>query len=66
MTQLGKAHDAILKDLMRLIRDLAQDGSIGKTDWIIMGDHVPPFQTSHRSRDYLDSIVPYVVLKSQE
>lgn len=57
-------HEVILTDLFRALGELIRSRTIGATDWIIVGDHPPPFSPEVRAIHYVAGQVPYCVIRS--
>jgi hypothetical protein len=59
-----QAHNVILAKCFAALAEVANSPGIGKTDWILVGDHTPPFDADTRHKHYLSGTVPCVVMKS--
>lgn len=57
-------HEVILTDFFRALGELIRSRAIGATDWIIVGDHTPPFSPDVRAMYYVAGQVPYSVIRS--
>ena len=57
-------HEVILTDLFQALGELIRSRAIGATDWIIVGDHTPPFSTEVRAMHYVAGKVPYSVIRA--